>query len=138
MRTKRPLNSLNGLHWTQKLFIVLRPSSLLCPLLGKAVRSAYVLSFSSLLWDLQRTDSNDFLLDALGIHCVLWALRGEQKVKKIWDFYGRRGCGLWLLDLNELPASFLLSFLQKEVVSIKRTGTVHPFLPKIYHTVFYI
>lgn len=66
-----------------KLFIVLRPSSLLCPLLGKALRGSYVLVFSSLLWDLQRTDSNDVLLDALGIHCVLWALRGEQKVKKI-------------------------------------------------------
>jgi len=51
----------------------------------------YVLSFSSLLWDLHRTDSNDFLLDALRIHCVVWTLQRESRQSRKFETFMGEG-----------------------------------------------
>lgn len=83
----------SGTWLNSQLFIVLRKglylSSCSASLMSNSLCSAYILSFSFLLWDLHRTDTNDFLLDALRIHCVFGMLqRNRRQSRKFETFMG--------------------------------------------------
>lgn len=103
MRISRPLKLL---CWIHKLFVVIRPRSLSCSTpVPLSLHGAYVHSFSSLLWDLRRTDSNNFLLDALRIHCMFrTSQRDSRQSRKFETFIGVVAFGYKIL------MSFLLLF----------------------------
>lgn len=91
-------------------FILLRKglySSCNSSLMTNSLCGAYILSFSFFLWDLHRADSNDFLLDALRIHCVFWMLQRKRRQSRKFETFMGEG---FVAFGYKILMSFLLLF----------------------------
>lgn len=101
----------SGTWLNSQLFIVLGKglstlSSCNAALMSNSLCSAYILSFS-LLWDLHRTDSNDFLLDALRIYCMFWMLQRKRRQSRKFETFMGEG---FVAFGYKILMSFLLLF----------------------------
>lgn len=109
VRASRNIERSSGTWLNSRLFIELgkglsTPSSCSAALMSNSRCSAYIPSHSLLLWDLHRTDSNDFLLDALRIYCVLQRERRQSRKFEAFTGEGFVAFGYKIL------MSFLLLF----------------------------